>query len=126
MPFDVGATNSKSQSRATGTSTIWSGQFVNMGSDTEIFNKSQGNAWDRLVFWKLAIAKLICLCIMAGGGSLVATLNGVEWGTFTTTQKFTAITAALMAVTSTVLAFLSDTMQKLTQKAEQEKKSTML
>ncbi len=94
-----------------------------MGTETEIINRSQGSPWDRLMFWKLAISKLICLSIMAAGGSIVATLNGVEWNTFTGTQKFTAVVAVVMAVTSTVLAFLSDTMQKLSVKAESEKKA---
>lgn len=95
-------------------------------NDTEILrrgNKSQGGPWDRLVFWKLAISKLICLSVLAAGGSIVATLNGVEWSSFTPTQKFTAVVAVLMAMTSTVLAFLSDTMQKLTVKADEEKKT---
>lgn len=94
-----------------------------MGTETEIINKSQGSPWEKIVFWKLAISKLICLSILAAGGSIVATLNGVSWSEFTGTQQFTAVVAVLMAVTSTVLAFLSDTMQKLTAKAEVEKKN---
>lgn len=96
-----------------------------METDTQIIKKSkgsQGNALDRIIFWKLAIAKCACLCVMAAGGSIVATLNGVEWSSFTGTQKFTALVAVAMAVTSTVLAFLSETMSKLSAKAEQEKK----
>lgn len=96
-----------------------------METDTQIIKKSkgsQGNIMERLSFWKLAFAKCACLSIMAAGGSIVATLNGVEWSSFTGTQKFTAIVAVVMAVTSTVLAFLSETMSKLSAKAEQEKK----
>lgn len=78
---------------------------------------------ERLIFWKLAIAKCLCLSILAAGGSIVATLNGVEWSSFTPTQQFTAVVAVFMAVTSTVLAFLSETMSKLNAKAEEEKKT---
>lgn len=96
-----------------------------MGSETEIIRKakgSQGGPIDRLVFWKLAIAKLLCLSVLAAGGSIVATLNGVAWSEFTGTQQFTAVVAVLMAITSTVLAFLSETMANLNAKADEEKK----
>lgn len=95
-------------------------------SDTQTFKKSntsQGTAWQRLVFWKMGIAKLVCLCLMAGVSSITATLNGVEWGSFTSTQKFLAIAALVSAVTSNVLAFLSETMSKLSAQAEAERKS---
>lgn len=75
------------------------------------------------MFWKLAVAKLFSLCVMAAVSSITATLNGVEWGEFTPTQKFLAIAALVSAVMSNVLAFLSDTMSKLSNEAEQERKS---
>lgn len=93
-------------------------------SDTTLLKKvtgSQGGTWQRLMFWKLAIAKLVCLCLLAAGASITATLNGVEWSDFTGTQKFLALVSLVTAVVSTVLAFLSETMAKLTAKAEEEK-----
>lgn len=95
-------------------------------SDTQTFKKSntsQGTAWQRLLFWKLAISKLLCLCLLAAVGSITATLNGTDWSEFTGTQKFLAIAALIGSVTSTVLAFLSETMAKLTEQAEAERKS---
>lgn len=97
-----------------------------MGGDTEILRKtlaSRGNLWERFGFWKLAIAKLTCMCLLAACASWSATLNGVEWSSFTGTQKFQAWVACTTAVVTTIVAFLSDTMQKLTVKAEEEKKT---
>ncbi len=83
--------------------------------------KSQGGAWDKLVFWKLAIAKVGLKCYVALFGSVAATLNGVQWNEFTSTQKILAIGAAGVAVSAVIDAFLSDTMAKLQGKADDEK-----
>lgn len=83
---------------------------------------SQEGFWKRLNFWKLAISKLGCMCILAACASITSTLNGVEWSEFTGTQKFMAWVALTTSVVTVIVAFLSDTMQKLTDRAEEEKK----
>lgn len=84
--------------------------------------QSQGTPWEKLMFWKLAIAKVGIKCYVALFASVAATLNGVEWAQFTSTQKVLAIGAAGVAVAAVLDAFLSDTMAKLQGKAEAEKK----
>lgn len=84
--------------------------------------QSQGTTWEKLMFWKLAIAKVGIKAYVALFASVAATLNGVEWSEFTGTQKFMAIGAAGVAVAAVIDAFLSDTMAKMQGKAEAEKK----
>ena len=72
--------------------------------------------WTGIKFWKLAISKCFFKCVMVGFTSIVATLNGAEWSTFTPTQKFVAIGSLVTAICGTAEAFLSDTMAKLTDK----------
>ncbi len=86
---------------------------------------SQGDVLQRLNFWKLAIAKLFVLCVLASVASIQASLNGiVAISEMTGTQLFLASVAWVGAVGAVVLAFLSDTMQKLSTKAEKEKSQT--
>lgn len=74
---------------------------------------------DNLLYWKLAITKASGKSLMAGVNAMVATLNGVEWSSFTKTQKFVAIATALAAMWLVLDAFLDQTMSRLT---EEDKK----
>lgn len=67
----------------------------------------------RLVYWKLAITKCVGKALNALLISIMATLNGVEWSSFTGTQKFIAVACALGAMWSVIDAFLNDTMAGL-------------
>lgn len=95
--------------------------------DTEIIQmqrKSQGTFWERASFWKLASAKLICLCFISVCSSITASMNGiVSFYDMTGPQIFLAVVALVAAVASTVLAFLSETMANLNAKAAAEKKA---
>jgi len=98
-------------------------------ADTEIFrklNQSQGSIVERLLFWKLPMAKCAGKALMALLLSIVATLNGAEWSIFTPTQKFVAIVLALGAMWTVIDAFLNDTMSRLQEKAENERKSQQI
>jgi len=70
---------------------------------------------EHLLYWKLAITKATGKSLMAGANSVVATLNGVEWSTFTGTQKFVAFVTAAGAMWLVMDAFLDSTMQRLSQ-----------
>ena len=95
-------------------------------ADTEMLHKlntSQGTIMDRLLFWKLPLAKCAGKALMALLLSVVGTLNGAEWYVFTPTQQFVAIVIALGAMWNVIDAFLNDTMARLSAKAENERKS---
>jgi uncharacterized membrane protein YhhN len=92
---------------------------------TEVLPKlsSQGDILDRLNFWKLAFAKCLCLCLLAAVASIQASVNGIiALSDMTGTQIFGAVVALVGAVGAVILAFLSDTIQKLSAKADEEKK----
>ena len=72
-----------------------------------------------LLYWKLAILKVSGKALIAAVNSLVATLNGVQWEMFTTTQKFVAMATAGAAMWMVVDAFLDQSMGILT-KEEKE------
>ena len=67
------------------------------------------------LYWKLAIAKCGGKALMAVINSVVATLNGVEWNTFTPTQQFVAVATALGAGWLVIDAFLDQTMSRLSE-----------
>ncbi len=96
-------------------------------AETELFvktNKSQGSTWEKIVFWKLAIVKCGCLCMLATTASITASLNGIDtFGQMTNVQITLAIVAVVAANASVILAFVSDTMTKLNSQADAEKKS---
>jgi len=97
-----------------------------MAGDTETLrklNQSQGSLVERLLFWKLPLAKCAGKALMALLLSVVGTLNGAEWEVFTPTQKFVAGVLALGAMWNVIDAFLNDTMARLSAKAENERKS---
>lgn len=71
-----------------------------------------------LIYWKLAITKVVGKSLMALFTSMVATLNGVSWSDFTGTQQFIAIAAAVGAMWSVIDAFLDSTMSELKGKRE--------
>lgn len=66
-----------------------------------------------VVYWKLAIAKCAGKAFMALIMSVVGTLNGTEWSTFTKTQQFVAVAVAIGAMWTVIDAFLNDTMATL-------------
>jgi len=84
---------------------------------------SQGTIMERLLFWKLPLAKCAGKALMALLLSVVGTLNGAEWAAFTPTQKFVASVLALGAMWTVIDAFLNDTMARLSAKAEDERTS---
>lgn len=95
-------------------------------SDTQTFKKSntsQGTVMQRLSFWKLAIAKCGCLCVLAACASITASLNGVTISEMSGTQITLAVVALISSVVGVILAFLSETMSKLSEKAEAERKA---
>lgn len=73
-----------------------------------------------LVFWKLAIFKVFGKACMALLLSMVASLNGTSWSSFTPTEKFIAVVVAIGAMWTTIDAFLSETMSDLKKKKELE------
>lgn len=69
----------------------------------------------KLIYWKLALAKCLGKALMAAINSVVATLNGVEWNTFTPTQEFVAVATAFGASWLVIDAFLDQTMSHLSE-----------
>lgn len=65
------------------------------------------------LYWKLAIFRITGKALMAAAVSVVTTLNGAEWGQFTSTQKFVALVTALSAMWMVIDAFLDSTMGEL-------------
>lgn len=78
---------------------------------------------ERLLFWKLPLAKCAGKSLMALLISIVGTLNGAEWSAFTRTQQFVAFVLALGAMWNVIDAFLNDTMARLSAQAADERKS---
>lgn len=74
--------------------------------------------WESMMYWKLAVIKCLGKAMVALFASIVATLNGVEWSTFTGTQKFIAIVCGITAMWTVVDAFLNETMSNLKDRHE--------
>ncbi len=79
-----------------------------------------------VLFWKVAILKVSGKACMALLLSIVASLNGVEWATFTPTGKFMAIVVALGQMWTVIDAFLNETMSELKQKKMEENTQAFL
>lgn len=67
-----------------------------------------------LNYWKLGIAKATGKMLAAGANSLITTLNGVQWNTFTDSQKLVALLTMGIAMWQVMDAFLNNTMASLT------------
>lgn len=68
-----------------------------------------------VLFWKMSIVKCTGKALVAIANSIMATLNGVQWGDFTPTQKFIAITCGVVAGWTVVDAFLSESIANIRQ-----------
>jgi phosphopantetheinyl transferase len=81
---------------------------------TEIFHppKSIG---ERIWFWRVAIGKATGKALAAGLNSMITTLNGVQWTTFTDSQKFVAFATMTIAMWQVMDAFLNTTMKELSE-----------
>lgn len=84
-------------------------------TDTEIIRRKRRTFTEGILYWKLAVTKCTGKALMAGINSIVATLNGVEWNTFTPTQKFVAFMTAAGAMWLVMDAFLDQTMSRLSE-----------
>lgn len=73
-----------------------------------------------MLFWKMAILKMAGAAFMAVLLSIAGTLNGVEWNSFNSSEKFVAITLALGQMWTVISAFLNETMSDLKKKKELE------
>lgn len=80
---------------------------------------------ERLLFWKLPLAKCAGKAMIALLLSVVGTLNGAEWSAFTPTQQFVAVVIALGAMWTVIDAFLNETTARLSARAEEERESQM-
>lgn len=64
-------------------------------------------------YWKMAILKCACQCILGLGTVLTAALQGAEWSTYSGTQKFLIYVACAGSIATTLNAFCSTTMADL-------------
>ncbi len=70
-------------------------------------------------YWRLVFFKASGKAINAAIMSLVATLNGVDWGNFTSTQKFVAVATALGAMWMVIDAYLDQGIAELEGRPQQ-------
>jgi hypothetical protein len=63
--------------------------------------------------WKMAILKMGLMAFLAGYTTLQTSLNGIEWGTISPTQKFILVCGVLAAMATSVVAFLDRTMSRI-------------
>ena len=78
--------------------------------------------WQRALFWKLAMSKVLLLAGMAAGNSIVTSLSGSNWSDFTTSQKTVAWITASAAAATVIVAFLDSTMHDLKMTQQELKK----
>jgi len=64
-------------------------------------------------YWKMALLKCACQCVMALGATIAAGLNGVEWHDLSGTQKFVFASSCVVSAVSVINAFCSTTMADL-------------
>lgn len=67
------------------------------------------------LYWKLALFRVSGKALMAGMTSVVATLNGSQWGGFSATEKFVAVITAMGAMWLVIDAFLDQTISRIEQ-----------
>ena len=67
----------------------------------------------RILFWKLAMTKVSGKALLAGGNSVVTSLNGAQWADFTSSQRLVAYVSAYGAMWLVIDAFLDNTMHEL-------------
>jgi len=68
---------------------------------------------ERILFWKLAMTKVTGKAILAGGNSIITSLNGAQWSDFTSSQRLVAYVSAYGAMWLVIDAFLDNTMHEL-------------
>ena len=81
---------------------------------TEILHAPTSIA-ERIWFWRVAIGKASGKAIAAGLNSMITTLNGVQWSSFTDSQKFVAFATMCIAMWQVMDAFLNTTMKELSE-----------
>jgi len=89
-----------------------------MAEDTETITKR--TAWETVMYWKLAIAKVTGKASLAVVLAIAQALNGVEWSSFTPTQKFCCIALAIASGWAIIDAFLDSTMARLSADSGQD------
>lgn len=87
-------------------------------SDTTIL-RTPRSIPERIWFWRIAIGKASGKSLAAGANSMIASLNGVNWTEFTTSQKTVAFLTMGVAMWQVMDAFLNSTMKEL---SDEEKK----
>ena len=68
------------------------------------------NGW---FVWKMAIVKSTLVAFIAGYTTLQTSLNGVEFWTMTSTQRFILICGVLASMATSYVAFLDKTISRI-------------
>ena len=71
------------------------------------------NASNTFNIWKMAFLKAGLMAFLAGYTTLQTSLNGLEWGAISPTQKFILICGVLAAMVTSIVAFLDKTISKI-------------
>lgn len=66
-----------------------------------------------IIYWRLAIFRVSGKAVIAMVLSAAQALNGVEWSTFTATQKFICIALAVGSGWSIIDAFIDQTLSRI-------------
>lgn len=80
-------------------------------SDTAYMRKK--TAWEKLMYWKLAVVKASGKAFVAMVLSMAQALNGADWPGFSPTQKFCALALAVGSGWAVIDAFLDQSMARL-------------
>jgi hypothetical protein len=70
---------------------------------------------ERRWWWRLAAGKCAGKMFAAGANSLITTLNGVAWSSFTGSQQFVAMLTMGVAMWQVMDAFLNNSLKELSE-----------
>lgn len=70
--------------------------------------------FDSMIVWKLAIARAANKVFIAGATAFCASMSGLEWSVFTTSQKVILILSVIVVMGNTLDAFLDKTISNIT------------
>ena len=76
-------------------------------------NKIANTAREGFNIWKMAILKVCLVAFITGVTTLQTSLNGLEWGVLSGTQKVMLICGVMVAMATTIVAFLDRTMSRI-------------
>lgn len=71
------------------------------------------SAGESLNVWKLAIFKAGLVAFLAGYTTLQTSLNGLEWGQISPTQRFILVAGIIASMATSIVAFLDRTISKI-------------